>query len=82
MWRDTARSVRLGPIDWRAVGPLLLFFLHIRLWTLYVAIAAVAVFAVLERYGFTVPVAIRFARITIAGRTKRAVSWWRERKLP
>lgn len=76
MWRDSGRPIRLGPVDWRAVLPLLLFFLHIRWWTFYTALVAMGVFAILERYGFTVPVALRTARVAISGRLKRALPWW------
>lgn len=43
-WRDSARNVRFWIVDSRAAFPLLLFLLHIRLWTFVLAIIATAFF--------------------------------------
>lgn len=76
-WRDSARNVRFFFIDFRACFPLLLFLLHIRLWTFILAVIATAFFATLERYGFTVGVFLRWIRSFIAGPRKFAQPWWK-----
>lgn len=76
-WRDSARNVRFWVIDYRATFPLLFFLLHIRLWTFIVAIVATIFFALLERYGFTVGVFLRWTRAFVAGPRKIAQPWWK-----
>jgi intracellular multiplication protein IcmT len=76
-WRDSARNVRFWMVDSRAAFPLLIFLLHIRLWTFILAIVAMTFFGVLERYGFTVAVFLRFIRSFIAGPRKIAQPWWK-----
>lgn len=77
-WRDSARSPRFFLIDARAAFPFLLFLLHIRLWSFILAVVAMCFFALLERYGFTVTVFLRWARSLLAGPRKLAIPWWRE----
>jgi intracellular multiplication protein IcmT len=76
-WRDSARNVRFWFIDFRAAYPLFLFLIHIRLWTLALALTATIFFTLLERYGFTVAVFARWLRCFIAGPRKFAKPWWR-----
>jgi intracellular multiplication protein IcmT len=76
-WRDSARTARFFIVDARAAFPLLLFLLHIRWWTFWVALVTMFFFAMLERYGFTLPIFFRFARSFLAGRYKSAAPWWR-----
>lgn len=77
-WRDSARNVRLWFVDFRACFPMLLFLLHIRLWTFLVAIITAAFFAALEHYGFSVVVFGRYVRSVIAGPHKIAQPWWKK----
>lgn len=67
-WRDTMRPARFFVFDGRAVFPLLVFLMHIRVWTLLMAIASMAVFYLLERKGLTAPAAFRALRSWLAGR--------------
>lgn len=76
-WRDSARPVRFWIVDFRATFPLLIFLLHIRLWTFFFAIATTIFFAMLERFGFTVAVFGRWLRSYIAGPRKIAQPWWK-----
>ena len=76
-WRDTARPARFFLVDYRAAFPLLLFLLHIKVWTLVLAIVSIVIFAALEHYGFTVPVFLRIFRCWLAGARKHAKPWWR-----
>ena len=77
-WRDSARTAKFFIVDSRAAFPLIFFLLHIRWWTLSVAIVAMLFFALLERYGFTVVVFFRWLRGALAGPNKSAVAWWKE----
>ncbi len=77
-WRDSARTPRFFMVDALAALPLVLFLLHIRFWTFYIAIATVIFFTILERFSFTVPVFMRWARSTIAGKVRVAKPTWRE----
>jgi intracellular multiplication protein IcmT len=76
-WRDSARNVRFWIIDSSACFPLLLFLLHIRLWTFTLAIIATIFLALLERYGFTLKVFGRLVRSFVAGPRKIAQPWWK-----
>ncbi len=76
-WRDSARNPRFFIVDARAAFPFLLFLLHIRLWTFIVAVVAMAFFGLLERYGFSVIVFLRFLRTFLAGPRKIAIPWWK-----
>ena len=77
-WRDTARSARFFVIDSRAVFPFALFLLHIHWWTLGLAFFATCFFSLMEYYGFTVPVFLRWARSSLAGARKLVTPWWRQ----
>lgn len=77
-WRDSARSPRFFIIDARAAFPLLLFLLHIRLWSFLLALATTIFFAGLERYGFSLTVFGRWLRSKLAGPRKTAIFWWKE----
>lgn len=77
-WRDSARSPRFFIIDAKAAFPFLLFLLHIRLWSFIVAMITMIFFALLERYGFTVPVFLRWGKSILAGPHKVAIPWWKE----
>jgi len=77
-WRDSARDPRFFIVDANAAFPLVLFLLHIRLWTFLLAIASIIFFGILERFKFTVPIFFRWVRSTIAGPIRVARPTWRE----
>jgi intracellular multiplication protein IcmT len=77
-WRDSARNVKFFIIDYRATFPLLLLLFHIAsLWTWVFAITATLFFGMLERWGFTVAVFLRWLRAYVAGARKIAQPWWK-----
>ena len=76
-WRDSARNVRFFFIDFRATFPLLLLLIHIRLYTFIFALIAIGFFSVLERFGFTPIVFLRWLRAYVAGPRKIAQPWWK-----
>jgi intracellular multiplication protein IcmT len=75
-WRDSARSVKLFFIDGAAAFPLLLFIVHIRLWTFILAVIAMLFFTLLNHYGFTVAVFFRWLRNFAAGNRRIVAPWW------
>ncbi len=77
-WRDSARQARFFFVDAAAAFPILLALLHIKLWTISLAISCMIFFAILERFKFTIPVFFRWLRSFIAGPIKLARPWWRE----
>lgn len=76
-WRDTAHSPRFFFVDARAAFPLVLCLAHIRWWTFGVALGAMIFFSLLEHYGFTVPVFLRWLRGFFAGPYKSSSPWWK-----
>lgn len=76
-WRDTARSARFFIVDARAAFPVFLFLMHIRVWTGLLVLVSSICFVVVEHYGFTVPVFLRWIRTFLAGRMKSAQPWWK-----
>lgn len=75
-WRDSARSARFFMVDARAAFPIFLFLMHIRIWTGLLVVFSAIFFGILEHYGFTVPVFLRWLRLFFAGSVKSATPWW------
>lgn len=79
-WRETARPVRLAFMSVYVLAPLMLFLLHIRTWTLVLLIATIVVMTIIERFGYTPPVALLAIRARIAGKlVKRRASMFSKR---
>lgn len=66
-WRNTFRPARFFLMDARAGVALLLFLLHIRLWTFILAVAVMLTFWWLERIGMNAASAFRAIRAWFAG---------------
>ena len=77
-WRDSARSVKFFIWDGKTAFPMVLFLMHIRLWTFILALITMLFFTVLNRYGFNIMVFARWFRGVIAGPRKVAIPWWEE----
>jgi len=77
-WRDSARRPRFFMIDAFAAFPLLIFLLHIRLWTFLLALIIIIFLGILERFKFTLPVFFRFIRSFLAGPHRTTYPSWRE----
>lgn len=75
-WRDSARPAKFLIIDAKAAFPIFLFLLHIKLWTFIIAVLATLFFTMLNRFGYSVEVFLRYARAVVAGRRKMAIPWW------
>ena len=77
-WRDSARPVKFFMWDGRAVFPVVLFLMHMALWSFITTVVLIAFFSILNRYGFTPIVFWRWFCNLIAGNRKTAVPWWME----
>lgn len=75
-WRDSARMAKFFFVDARAAIPLLFFLLHIRLWTFLLALSITLFFATLQRFGFTLPVFMRWIRVFLGGNFRYSRPWW------
>ena len=75
-WRDSARPIKFFIWDGRAAFPVLIFILHVALWTFITALTLIVFFSVLNRYGFTPMVFFRWFRSIIAGGRKMSIPWW------
>jgi intracellular multiplication protein IcmT len=75
-WRDSARQPKLFFISAQSVYPLLLFLMHIRWWTFWMALVFVIFFSLLEHFGFTVPKLLRFIRVYLVGKYRFRKGWW------
>lgn len=77
-WRDTARTVRFFIFDAKAGLAFFVFLAYISWLTFAISITSFVVFGVLERYGFSIVVALRLARARLAGPVRYAVAWWQK----
>lgn len=77
-WRDSARSARFFMVDARAAFPILLFLMNIRVWTAILVVVSMIFFGIIEHYGFTVPVFLRWLRSFLAGNRKLSIPWWKD----
>lgn len=75
-WRDSARPIKFFIWDGKAVFPMLLFLMHIQVWTFIIAFVAMMFFTILNRYGFSPIVFLRWFRNLCSGKRKLAIPWW------
>jgi intracellular multiplication protein IcmT len=67
-WRESARGLKLFFLPaWTGV-PLLFFLLHITWFTFLLLVATIVAMMIVERFGYTVPVALLAIRAKIAGK--------------
>lgn len=82
-WRYSAMKVRLGPFDATVVAPpLLLFLMHIKIWTFVIAVTVAIAMWIVELY-FHMPLGVvrRSIRSFIAGDKRTAIPWWKQNHL-
>lgn len=77
-WRDSARAARFFIIDAKAAFPIFLFLLHIKSWTFIIAVLATLFFTILNRFGYSVEMFLRYGREFFAGNRKIAIPWWKK----
>lgn len=76
VWRDTARTVRFFIFDAKAGIPFFFFLAYVSYWTFAISVLSFVVFGVLERFGYSLVVALRLARSKLAGPVRFSVAWW------
>ncbi|MGD9592082.1 MAG: IcmT/TraK family protein [Candidatus Berkiella sp.] len=74
-WRDSGRIPKFFFMDAYSAIPLLLFLLHIRLWTFALACCVCLFFVILNRFGFSLPIFVRWLRSFVAGKDRYARTW-------
>lgn len=72
-WRNTQKPARFFALDARVFAFIFLFIIHIRLWTLTLAVIVMLIFWGLERRGLSFESAIRALRMWIVGSRRPAV---------
>lgn len=73
-WRNTARPPRFMSLDYRAGIFLILFMMHMRLWTFVLMILVFLILFFLERRGLTLPLAMRRLRVWVSGPIRPALA--------
>jgi intracellular multiplication protein IcmT len=69
-WRNTQKPARFFVFDARSAVAIFIFMVHIRLWTLALAVITILIFWVMERRGLTFEAALRAFRVWILGRRR------------
>lgn len=81
VWRDASRTPAFfGKIDSRSGIPVVLFFVHMKVWTLVLSFVGGLFFGVLGMFGYELPVLYRKLRAAIRGRRIYAMPWWKMKK--
>ena len=80
-WRNTMKTIKFFAIDARAAATFMLVLMHARLWTLYLFVVVCASFTIIERFGLTLPSALRALRSWIVGNRRPALMHTRKNKL-
>lgn len=75
-WRDSARYPKFFFLDARAIFPIIIFLLHIKVWTFVIAMIGMIGFSLLMRFGFTLGIFGRWFRAFVGGKRKTAKPWW------
>ena len=76
-WRDSARPAKFFFMSAYGILPLVVFLVHIRLYTLIIALSVSIFFAILEKFGFTLPIFMRWLRVFLGGKHKLSRPWWK-----
>lgn len=79
-WRETGRQVKVGPLDGRLMLFVILFFLFPSRTLFIATLIAMLFFYALDYNGYTLPNALRFAKVLIAGKKRNGVHYWRQHK--
>lgn len=81
-WRQTVRRPSfLWIFDFSASIGFLVFALHMRDWTFYLALLLTLVLSIISHFGFTTSVLIRRAFFLLAGRSRPPRDWYHWERL-
>ncbi|MDR3450763.1 MAG: IcmT/TraK family protein [Alphaproteobacteria bacterium] len=72
-WRNTQKPARFFALDARAFTFIFLFLVHVRIWTLVVAVTMMLLFWGFERRGLTFEAALRAMRVWMLGSRRPAL---------
>lgn len=72
IWRDTARPLRFFIFDARVLGGMVIWALHMSMFTFYLALGSMCIFSALEFFGVTPVCAIRYVKNFWAGEMRLA----------
>jgi len=77
LWRDASRSPAFfGFIDVKSAFTVVLFVVHMRLWTFALAILGMIFFSVLANFGYDLLMLYRKIRSACRGKTIYSRPWW------
>ena len=76
VWRDSGRVTKVGPLNSRAVIPLVLWLLHMRWWTFFSVIIVISFLIILDYYNLSPVAVLRLLRSKLAGPHIRVRFWW------
>lgn len=79
-WRDTGRQVKVGPLDGRLMLFIVLLMLFPSMILFFITLGAMAFFYGLQYIGYTLPNAYRRITVTLAGKHRSGVHYWRQHK--
>lgn len=74
MWRDSGQPVKLGPIDGRATIFIFFALYSMSLKAIFLCFVGIIGLVVLERFGYTIPNALRRLNVVVMGRHRVAVT--------
>ena len=81
LWRDTARPVRIGPVDARVLWGAAVWLVHMSWPTFWISAAVLVFFLVLEQFGVTPPAACRYLRTACFPRLRTCRSGYTARRI-
>ncbi len=79
-WRDSARQIKIGPLDARLIIFFVLWMVNPNKPLLILAAIALTFFYILDYMGYTLPNAIRKIKVIISGKRKVGTHEWRQPK--
>ena len=80
IWRNAGRTPTILMMDARALFPLFIWLMHMRMWTFVLAVLSTIFFAVLAWQGYSLPVLIRTIHHKVRGPVCYARPWWHRRR--
>lgn len=75
-WQNTGREPKLWIMNSTTSFPIMLLMINFSWNTFFLVIFTIAVFFLLDYYGFNLKVFCRFLRSSLAGKRKIAKPWW------
>lgn len=81
LFRETGRTLKIGPLDARVALVFLVLPFNLSLNMFFICLFSIFVFAVMNHFGYTFPNAVRRLKVFIFyGKHREAVSKWRRHR--